>query len=117
MIETPVSSSNAVKPDNITADSMTEDLALLQLNGKNGTRSGEMIQPWDSDFWRVYGNKLRVYGTVEEVCDLEAKKAEGLDGGDGSEEDAGGGVPVGSDGEGVKESLWGGVGKAIRSFI
>ena len=25
---------------------------------------------FENDFWRVYGNKLRVNGTVEEVCDL-----------------------------------------------
>lgn len=29
-----------------------------------------LMPPWDSDFWNVYGNKLRVNGTVEGVCDL-----------------------------------------------
>ena len=28
---------------------------------------------WDSDFWRVYVNKLRVFGTKEEVCVLDGK--------------------------------------------
>ena len=32
-----------------------------------------MIPPFDVDFWRVYGNKLRCYGTQEEVCDLTGK--------------------------------------------
>ncbi|KXT11067.1 hypothetical protein AC579_8543 [Pseudocercospora musae] len=26
---------------------------------------------FNSDFWRVYGNKLRAFGTVEEVCNLD----------------------------------------------
>lgn len=30
----------------------------------------DMMPPFHSDFWRVYGNKLRVFGTVEGVCDL-----------------------------------------------
>lgn len=29
-----------------------------------------LMPPWDSDFWNVYGNKLRVNGTVEGVCHL-----------------------------------------------
>ena len=29
-----------------------------------------LMPAWDSDFWNVYGNKLRVNGTVEGVCDL-----------------------------------------------
>ena len=29
-----------------------------------------MMPPFDSDFWRVYGNKLRVNGTAEGVCVL-----------------------------------------------
>lgn len=35
--------------------------------GKDG-----LIPRWQSNFWTQYGNKLRVYGTVEEVCDLTA---------------------------------------------
>ena len=34
------------------------------------TRRKNMMPPFQSDFWRVYGNKLRVFGTVENVCDL-----------------------------------------------
>ena len=31
-----------------------------------------MMPAFDRIFWRVYGNKLRVFGTVETVCDLTA---------------------------------------------
>ena len=31
---------------------------------------GELIPPSDSDFWVIYGNKLRVFGTEERMCDL-----------------------------------------------
>ena len=29
-----------------------------------------LMPPWDSDFWNIYGNKLRINGTIEGVCDL-----------------------------------------------
>ena len=29
-----------------------------------------MMPPFDSDFWKPYRNKLRVFGTEEGVCDL-----------------------------------------------
>ncbi|MCJ1283647.1 hypothetical protein MMC26_002978 [Xylographa opegraphella] len=35
--------------------------------------ASRLIPPWDSDFWNVYGNKLRVNGTVEGVCDLSGR--------------------------------------------
>ncbi|KAI9726640.1 MAG: hypothetical protein M1828_001007 [Chrysothrix sp. TS-e1954] len=37
-------------------------------------QSPNMLEPWDSEFWSLYGNKLRVFGTVEEVCDLTQKR-------------------------------------------
>jgi len=40
----------------------------------DGTDSDKLIPQWDSDFWKTYGNKLRVYGTQEEECDLTAKR-------------------------------------------
>ena len=43
-----------------------EDNSPQQLELKAAT----MMPQFDSDFWRVYGNKLRVFGTVENVCDL-----------------------------------------------
>lgn len=29
-----------------------------------------VMPPWESDFWNVYGNKLRVNGTQEGICYL-----------------------------------------------
>ncbi|KAI9809416.1 MAG: hypothetical protein M1827_006852 [Pycnora praestabilis] len=31
-----------------------------------------VMPAFDSDFWSIYGNKLRVFGTAERVCDLNA---------------------------------------------
>jgi len=49
-----------------------------------------------SDFWRVYGNKLRVFGTEEGVCVLDCGEVESLDGGeeDGQIAEGQGGVEV-----------------------
>lgn len=30
----------------------------------------KLMPPFETDFWHVYGNKLRVFGTVENVCRL-----------------------------------------------
>ena len=35
--------------------------------------ASRLMPPWDSDFWNVYGNKLRVNGTVEGVYDLSGR--------------------------------------------
>lgn len=32
--------------------------------------TGRRLPAWESDFWKVYGNKLQVNGTMEGVCDL-----------------------------------------------
>ncbi|KAK4893039.1 hypothetical protein LTR27_008576 [Elasticomyces elasticus] len=56
---------------------------------------GEVIGGMPSfgeDFWRVYGNKLRVFGTDEGVCVLSAGAEEEVDSGDGD------GVGVGQGG-------------------
>lgn len=37
---------------------------------KPSTPRFTMMPPFDSDFWNVYGDKLRVNGTVEGVCNL-----------------------------------------------
>lgn len=31
---------------------------------------GRLIPRFDNEFWKAYGNRLRVFGTVEEVCNL-----------------------------------------------
>ena len=33
-------------------------------------REENLIPPFDTDFWKAYWNKLRVFGTLEGVCDL-----------------------------------------------
>ncbi|PGH23764.1 hypothetical protein AJ80_02194 [Polytolypa hystricis UAMH7299] len=49
--------------------------SLLDFNEDNGVgerkaKGGQLITRFDNDFWKVYGNKLRVFGTIEELCDL-----------------------------------------------
>lgn len=45
---------------------------------KRGTskQPTRMMPPFQSDFWTVYANKLRVNGTVEGVCHLKAREEE-----------------------------------------
>lgn len=40
----------------------------LATNGRSGR--ADLMPPWHSTFWKVYGNKLRVFGTAEGVCEL-----------------------------------------------
>ncbi|KAK5128088.1 hypothetical protein LTR85_005205 [Meristemomyces frigidus] len=48
-----------------------------------------------SDFWRAYGNKLRVFGTEESVCVLDSGEVEGLEAGSDDQDGEGqGGVEV-----------------------
>lgn len=75
MEETPASSSNPAGPNagDTTNDHLAEKLRSLSLSQqaqKKRRNNRKLLPPWDTDFWRVYGNKLRVFGTVEEVCDL-----------------------------------------------
>ena len=48
-----------------------EELAI-----KEKVDSGELIPRFEDIFWGVYGNKLRVFGTAEEVLDLRGRKME-----------------------------------------
>jgi poly(A)-specific ribonuclease len=45
--------------------SFQDELAL-----ERQVRAGRLIPRFSSDFWAIYSNKLRVFGTVETVCDL-----------------------------------------------
>ena len=38
--------------------------------------SAVMMPHWASKFWKIYGNKLRINGTVEGVCDLAIYEAD-----------------------------------------
>jgi len=54
------------RPISKTSLSMTDD-PQHQVPGPSPSRH-KMMPPVDSSFWLRYGNKLRVNGTVEEVC-------------------------------------------------
>lgn len=41
-----------------------------ETNGPCKPKRSDLMPPFDSPFWKVYGNKLRVFGTVENVCHL-----------------------------------------------
>lgn len=40
------------------------------INTKSEQKILEMMPPWDADFWKIFGNNLRVYGCTEGVCQL-----------------------------------------------
>ncbi|MCJ1246045.1 hypothetical protein MMC30_003249 [Trapelia coarctata] len=42
----------------------------LKSLGECDQHVSQFMPVWKSDFWNVYGNKLRVNGTVEGICDL-----------------------------------------------
>jgi hypothetical protein len=44
----------------------------------DAARGNDFVPPLTAPFWRVYANKLRVYGTLDEVCDLDGGDAGGL---------------------------------------
>lgn len=96
--ENPASSANTIKPTSTAEQSGPDDQGLvekmetLQLDeSRQPADESEdgMLPTWDTSFWNVYKNKLRVYGTVEAVCDLEApQKPEGTDGDEQKEDQA-----------------------------
>ncbi|KAL1961158.1 hypothetical protein VTO42DRAFT_3103 [Malbranchea cinnamomea] len=53
------------------------DEPLLDFSEKLAIRekvdNGELIPRFDDDFWRIYGNKLRIFGTAEEILNLEKR--------------------------------------------
>ena len=69
--ENPASSSSAVKP--VSTDNVINDLKAVHLNGTHNAQD-DLIPSWDTEFWRTHGNKLRVFGTIEEVCDLSGRQ-------------------------------------------
>ena len=46
------------------------DGASESIAGRHPEPQYVMMPPFDSHFWEVYGNKLRVNGTIEGVCNL-----------------------------------------------
>ncbi|MCJ1473203.1 hypothetical protein MMC13_001854 [Lambiella insularis] len=53
----------------VTNEWIVRDSPPKVLRGAGSTPS-RLMPPWGSDFWNVYGNKLRVNGTREGVCRL-----------------------------------------------
>lgn len=65
--EKPVSSSNAIKPGKESeVANRLETMSVNNAHEFSRDHSKTMLD-WDSDFWSTYGNKMRVFGTVEEV--------------------------------------------------
>lgn len=84
LAETPASTSNAV-PDAREDGGVALARGLGELKLSNGAprAAGMQLLPhWDSEFWTRYGNRLRVFGTEEEVCDLrsDSRPREAADG-------------------------------------
>ncbi len=113
-IEKPTSSSSTV---DATLD-LTDRLAALTFRSKlDNSKDTALVPGWENDFWHRYGNKLRVYGTVEEMCDLTAIREPPVPVQNEMTDDAeGGGVEI-SDAPRRKSSIWDEIGSTIRSFI
>lgn len=41
-------------------------------------KRGELIPQFEDKFWRTYGNKLRIFGTAEEILDLSGGMKNGV---------------------------------------
>jgi hypothetical protein len=74
-----------VLADEVSSDEDLIDLGIEGLDSPNpsraeGAKRGKtdeqpaptMMPPFQSEFWSAYGNKLRVNGTLEEVCHMKA---------------------------------------------
>ena len=123
------SSSTTSNPSVSDTAALSKKLAALHLQHPRASdeelHNLGLIPHWSSEFWKSYGNKLRVYGTVEEMCDLAVieKPSSSSSSKEGAEKADGG-----SGGEGVKkdeevsdkptEWIWSGLlGKAFASFF
>lgn len=63
---TPVGDSGAGDERSTPSPRLTENTEDAQAVDS----SLRLMPPFDTPFWKVYGNKLRVFGTQEEICDL-----------------------------------------------
>ncbi|KFY74113.1 hypothetical protein V499_05838 [Pseudogymnoascus sp. VKM F-103] len=66
--------------DSDIEDDMTGSPPLAQDGAVFGdaARGNDFVPALTAPFWRVYANKLRVYGTLDEVCELDGGEAGGL---------------------------------------
>jgi len=71
LVEKPVSSSSAIKPGK-HAD-VAERLKTMDLSKSSVSPKGQAkeVLDWNDELWVQYGNKMRVFGTVEEVFVLD----------------------------------------------
>jgi poly(A)-specific ribonuclease len=68
--ESPVATPVVTKPDSPPAITVMSPLPVTPVDN---TKISGLMPGWNSEFWHTYGNKLRVFGTIEEVCDLTRK--------------------------------------------
>jgi poly(A)-specific ribonuclease len=68
--ETPTAASTPTK--SLPEDRNTTNATPIQ--PLDSAKISELLPAWDTDFWQRYSNKLRVYGTQEEECDLTQKR-------------------------------------------
>ena len=70
------------KPSIMSPINNVNPFAALSLEEANSpfpsTETRLMMPPSDSHFWSTYGNKLRVNGTLEEVCIIETRDSRPL---------------------------------------
>jgi len=67
LTEKPVSSSSSLRPNE--NGEIAKRLQVLDLSASSGRpkEDGKDILDWKNDFWLDNGNKMRVFGTVEEI--------------------------------------------------
>lgn len=65
--EKPTSTSNSRHDEAVDVTAIVNDMARLTVNGNS-----KIIPRWDDDYWKKYGNKLRVNGTIEQKLALGA---------------------------------------------
>ena len=76
MVENPASTSNTVRPETVKSlrdgvETLTvDDVEAEEPSPPTIQHSSYLMPKWDMDFWQQYKNKLRVFGTTEEVCEL-----------------------------------------------
>lgn len=69
--ENPASSSTAIPSTTSHPDQLEAKMQRLSLSSRKNSK--DLLPSWNTDFWKYYGNKLRVNATVEELCDLTLK--------------------------------------------
>lgn len=61
---------NSVKEDVAEENGAKENGIIDTDDQERAENPSEFMPPFESNFWRVYGNKLRIFGSVEGMLDL-----------------------------------------------